>query len=61
MNVVLSIKNFQLREVLEILAQTGKITDIVINIEEEKTKQTLSGFTMDRGKQQEEETKEKEY
>ena len=41
MNIVLNIKESQLQQVLETLSQTGKVVDIVINIEEKESKKQL--------------------
>lgn len=61
MNIVLNIKESQLQQVLETLSQTGKVVDIVINIEEKRIKETTPDFATEPTKDLREGTKETEY
>jgi len=60
MNIVLNIKETQLQQVLETLSQTGKVVDIVINIEEERVKETTPDSAAEPTKDLRERTKETE-
>ncbi len=63
MNIVLNLKESQLRGVLEVLGKAGGTVDIVINIKEEEPEKKVSGLTPspdESMEKQEEEKKEEE-
>ena len=60
MNVMLNLKESQLRGVLEVLGKAGATVDIVINIEEEESEKKVSGPTSSTREWLEKEKKERE-
>ena len=60
MNIVLNLKESQLRGVLEVLGKAGGTVDIVINIKEEEPEKKVSGLTPSTDESMEKEEEEKE-
>ena len=60
MNVALSIKESQLKGVLKVLGKAGDNLDVVINIEDEESREKVSGLTSSAGEWLEKQEKEGE-